>query len=41
MTTWEIESMNENQKKTTDKYRSNWDQIFKKKKEQPKEEKNA
>lgn len=29
---------NEKQKKTTDKYRSNWDEIFKKKKEEPKQE---
>ena len=29
--------MNENQKKTTDQYRSNWDNIFKKKEEKDKE----
>jgi hypothetical protein len=29
---------NENQKKTTDQYRNNWDEIFKKKEEKPKEE---
>jgi hypothetical protein len=32
--------MNERQKKTTDKYRNNWDEIFKKK-EQPKEKKDG
>lgn len=32
--------MNENQKKTTEKYRSNWDDIFKKKEQdgKPKEQ---
>jgi hypothetical protein len=29
----------ERQKKTTEKYRSNWDAIFKKPKQQPKQEK--
>lgn len=31
--------MNENQKKTTEQFRSGWDRIFNKKPEQPKEEK--
>jgi hypothetical protein len=36
--TVEGEEMNENQKKTTEEYRSNWDNIFKKKQDdKPKE----
>jgi glucan phosphoethanolaminetransferase (alkaline phosphatase superfamily) len=35
----EGEEMNENQKKTTEQYRSNWDNIFKKKQDdKPKEQ---
>jgi hypothetical protein len=37
--TVEGEDMNENQKKTTEEYRSNWDNIFKKKQDdKPKEQ---
>lgn len=32
---------NEKQKKTTEKYRSNWDEIFKKKKDEPVKEKQS
>jgi hypothetical protein len=34
-----VKKMNENQKKTTEEYRSNWDNIFKKKQDdKPKEQ---